>query len=134
MITKTKKKREKLIIPPFQNAGKYQIPIVYKQEIDINGAELCGFPCLRKGDNNVENIIIHFFVEDDRFEYVHEKLQGRLSQFQKSRAVITIDCSLWKDMAFPLDSTKRYRQRKQSKIDRNQPTLFDLIGEYSVRE
>ena len=85
----------------FAVAGEWQIPIVERQEIDLDTVHLIAYSDIRSNDSVVNRQKgVHFFIDDYRFEGVYrnpEQSLGRLSQY---RFLLTPDYSTYSDMNY----------------------------------
>ena len=81
--------------------GRWQMPVIERQEIDLENVQLIAYSDIRSNDNkNNRNKGVHFFVDDYRFEGVYrnpEKSLGRLSQY---KFLLTPDYSTYSDMNY----------------------------------
>lgn len=85
----------------FQTIGKWQMPLVERQSIDLDKVDLIAYSDIRSNDNEVNRQKgVHFFIDDYRFEGVYknpEKSLGRLSQY---KFLLTPDFSTYSDMNY----------------------------------
>lgn len=85
----------------FPTRGKWQIPLVERQSIELDNVELIAYSDIRTNDNAINRDKgVHFFVDDYRFEGVYknpEKSLGRLSQY---KFLLTPDYSTYTDMNY----------------------------------
>ncbi len=85
----------------FPTIGKWQIPIVERQRIELDKVELIAYSDIRTKDNALNRKKgVHFFIDDYRFEGVYknpEKSLGRLSQY---KFLLTPDYSTYADMNY----------------------------------
>ena len=85
----------------FPTVGKWQIPIVERQRIELDNVELIAYSDIRTKDNALNRKKgVHFFIDDYRFEGVYrnpEKSLGRLSQY---KFLLTPDYSTYADMNY----------------------------------
>lgn len=85
----------------FKTTGKWQIPIIERQEIDLDNIDLISYADIRCNDNKINRQKgVHFFVDDYRFEGVYrnpERSLGRLSQY---KFLLTPDYSTYSDMNY----------------------------------
>ena len=85
----------------FAVAGEWQIPVVERQEIDLDDVDLIAYSDIRSNDSEVNKKKgVHFFIDDYRFEGVYrnpEQSLGRLSQY---RFLLTPDYSTYADMNY----------------------------------
>ena len=106
-----REKKQKLVRNEFVRCGKYGIPLVRKQEIDLDKIQLLSY--LKTKDNDQENIdkTIHFFTYDWNFEKVYEKPEIALERLDQYYALLTPEFSTYKDMplARAIDSVFKNR-------------------------
>lgn len=85
----------------FAVAGEWQIPVVERQDIDLDSVDLIAYSDIRSKDSEVNKQKgVHFFIDDYRFEGVYrnpEQSLGRLSQY---RFLLTPDYSTYSDMNY----------------------------------
>lgn len=85
----------------FPYEGKWQIPKVDRQYIDLKDVSLISYSDIRANDSAINRKKgVHFFIDDYRFEGVYrnpEKSLGRLSQY---KFLITPDFSTYSDMNY----------------------------------
>ncbi len=85
----------------FATVGQWQIPLIERQDIDLENVDLISYSDIRFNDNvHNRNKGVHFFVDDYRFEGVYrnpEKSLGRLSQY---KFLLTPDYSTYSDMNY----------------------------------
>lgn len=83
----------------FNTMGRWQIPIIERQEIELDNVDLISYSDIRTNDNEKNcNKGVHFFVDDYRFEGIYrnpERSLGRLSQY---KFLLTPDYSTYSDM------------------------------------
>ncbi|MBP5607130.1 MAG: DUF4417 domain-containing protein [Lachnospiraceae bacterium] len=83
----------------FLTSGRWQIPVIEKQEIDLENVRLIAYSDIRTSDSMTNRQKgVHFFIDDYRFEGIYrnpEKSLGRLSQY---KFLLTPDYSTYADM------------------------------------
>ena len=84
----------------YQNnsSGKYEFPIIKKQNIDVDKIELLSYVNTKKNDDDNRNKTIHFFTYDWNFEAVYEKPEQSLEKLDQYYALLTPEFSTYKDM------------------------------------
>lgn len=78
--------------------GKWGLPIIRKQTIDLERVELIASSDTSKRDTKNLRKGIHHFVDDPRFEGVYRRPDRTLEKYGKYRFVITPDYSLFSEM------------------------------------
>lgn len=83
----------------FECVGKWQIPLIKKQEIDTNNLLLVAYSDTRANDN-MENIKrgVHFFIDDYRFKGIYNNPDKSLEKLSQYAFLLTPDYSLYADM------------------------------------
>ena len=66
-------KKLKLVRNEFKIVGKYGMPLIKKQKIDLDKIDLWCYTKTKINDNENKNKTIHFFTYDWLFENVYEK-------------------------------------------------------------
>lgn len=106
-----RKNKQRLVRNEFKGVGKYGMPLIKKQEIDINKIELLSY--LKTKTNDIENTnkCIHFFTYDWNFENVYENPDTALEKLDQYYALLTPEFSTYKDMplARQIDSVFKNR-------------------------
>jgi len=65
-----RKNKQRLVRNEFKTVGKYGIPLIKKQNIDLNKIELLNFTKTKLNDEENKNKTIHFFTYDWLFNTV----------------------------------------------------------------
>jgi hypothetical protein len=83
----------------YQGQGRWGIPIVRKQSVDIRNVSLIACSDTRRNDttDNTDRGV-HFFVDDYRFSDVYRHPQRTLEKFSQYRFMLTPDFSTYADM------------------------------------
>ena len=83
----------------FSSVGKWEIPLVKKQEFIANNIKLIACSDTRLNDNN-ENIKrgVHFFVDDYRFSGIYNNPERSLNRYSQYAFLLTPDFSTYSDM------------------------------------
>ena len=118
-----RKKKQKLVRNEFEQSGKYGMPLIKKQKIDLDKIELLSYLKTKNNDSENKNKAIHFFTYDWNFETVYEKPEQALEKLDQYYALLTPEFSTYKDMplARQIDSIFKNRWcgafwQKQGKI------------------
>ena len=113
-IEKQKKKQE-LVRNEFlyqnNSAGKYEFPIIKKQNIDVNKIEFLSYVNTKKNDDTNKNKTIHFFTYDWLFENVYEKPELAMEKLKQYYAVLSPEFSLYWDMPKALQIFSTFKNR-----------------------
>lgn len=83
----------------FDTAGKWQIPMVKKQEINTKNISLVACSDTRANDNEINKKKgVHFFVDDYRFSGIYENPDRSLDRYSQYAFLLTPDFSTYADM------------------------------------
>ena len=106
-----RKKKQKLVRNEFEKSGKYGMPLIKKQNIDLDKIELLNYLKTKNNDEENKNKTIHFFIYDWNFETVYEKPELSLEKLDQYYALLTPEFSTYKDMplARQIDSVFKNR-------------------------
>ena len=82
----------------FEGAGIYGIPVIKKQELDLNNIELIA--CSDTSIHDTLNLHkgVHFFVDDFRFNSLYNNPERSLEKYGKYKFLLTPDNSLYSEM------------------------------------
>ena len=105
------KRKQKLVRNEFKGVGKYGMPLIKRQNIDLDKIELLAFTKTKHNDEENQNKTIHFFTYDWNFQSVYEKPEESLEKLDQYYALLTPEFSTYKDMplARQIDSVFKYR-------------------------
>ena len=106
-----RKKKQKIVRNEFAKCGKFGMPLIKKQNIDIDKIELWNYAKTKMNDVNNTNKTIHFFTYDWIFENVYEKPEVTLEKLDQYYALLTPEFSMYSDMplARQIDSVFKNR-------------------------
>lgn len=82
----------------FQAEGKYNFPIVRKQNIDVNNLNMIAYSDISSKDTKNLEKGVHFFIDDYRFEVIYNNPEKCLERLKKYKFVLTPDFSLYAEM------------------------------------
>ena len=85
----------------YPSAGKWQIPIIERQFIELNDVALISYSDIRSNDNEINKKKgVHFFIDDYRFEGIYRNPERSLSRLSQYRFLLTPDYSTYSDMNY----------------------------------
>ena len=85
----------------FETVGKWDIPLVKKQKLDLADIQLVACSDTRANDNEVNKTRgVHFFVDDFRFEGIYTNPERTLDKYSQYTFLLTPDFSLYSDMNY----------------------------------
>ena len=91
------KNEQKLVRNEFlyynMSAGKYDFPIIKRQDIDADKIKFLSFADAKKEDAENRDKTIHFFTYDWKFEKVYENAEEELEKLSQYYALLSPDFS-----------------------------------------
>ena len=96
----------------FEKHGKWEIPLVKKQNLPIGNIELVACSDTRANDNEINKKKgVHFFVDDYRFLGIYNNPERTLNRYSQYKFLLTPDFSAYADMDMwrQLDSIAKNR-------------------------
>ena len=83
----------------FDVQGRWNIPLVHKQEVDTRAVSLIACSDTRSQDNTANRKNgVHFFVDDYRFEGIYAHPERTLAKYSQYAFLLTPDFSTYADM------------------------------------
>lgn len=104
-------KKLKLVRNEFTTAGKYEMPLIKKQEIDLDEIDLCNYTKTKLQDEDNKHKTIHFFTYDWLFENVYEKPELAMEKLSQYYAILSPEFSLYWDMPRALQIYSTFKNR-----------------------
>lgn len=84
----------------FYSCGKYQFPLIHKQNINLDNISLIACSDTRSDDNETNRKRgVHFFTDDYRFEGIYKNPQKTLRKYSQYAFLLTPDYSTYSDMS-----------------------------------
>lgn len=105
------KKKQRIIRDEFEKVGKYGIPIIKKQNIDISKIELWGYAKAKLDEDEYNSKTIHFFMHDWKFDNVYEKADVAMEKLAQYYALLTPDFSCYANMPIALQINSTFKSR-----------------------
>lgn len=116
-------KKQKLTRGQFKTVGKYGMPLIRKQEIDLDKIDLWGYVKTKLNDEENKDKTIHFFTYDWNFENVFDKPEKTMEKLDQYYALLSPEFSLYWDMPKAVQIYNTFKNRwcgafwqKQGKI------------------
>jgi len=91
--------------------GKFDLPIVKRQTIDLQDLKLIRFSSIVKDEAEDKDATVHFFEPDERFDEVWKNPEAYLSELRQYKQVMTPDFSMYCDMPLVLQLFNTFRSR-----------------------
>lgn len=104
-------KKQKLVRNQFKTAGKYNMPIVKKQQIDLDKIELWNYTKTKINDNEYNQKTIHFFTYDWEFNSVYDNPEKAMEKLDQYYALLTPEFSLYWDMPKAIKIYNTFKNR-----------------------
>ncbi|MCR5727059.1 MAG: DUF4417 domain-containing protein [Lachnospiraceae bacterium] len=83
----------------FESTGKWDIPLVRKQDIPLDNIRLIACSDTRTNDNDVNKLNgVHFFVDDYRFTGIYDHPERSLNKYSQYAFLLTPDFSTYSEM------------------------------------
>lgn len=121
MIDKTpyeinkEKEKNKLVRNEFlyhnQSNGKYDVPIIKKQDIDIEKISFLSYVDAKKDDVENKDKTIHFFTYDWKFEKVYDNADEELEKLKQYYCLLSPDFSVFTNMPLALQINNIFKNR-----------------------
>lgn len=92
----------------FENDGVFEIPKIEKEAIKLENIELIGYDKLSEHETDK---IVHFFLDDYKFEVMWNNPEPRIEKLKKYRAVLSPNYSLYTEMPLSLKVYNTFRSR-----------------------
>ena len=85
----------------YETAGRWQLPLVHKQKIDLDKVDLISISDTKYHDNSINRRKgVHFFVDDYKFESMYRSPERALFRLSQYAFVCTPDYSTYSDMNY----------------------------------
>lgn len=104
-------KKQKLMRDGFKSTGYFGIPLIKRQNIDINKIELWGYTKAKEDDKENRHKTIHFFTNDWLFENVYQKPEVAMEKLNQYYALLTPEFSTYKDMPLAVQLWSTFKNR-----------------------
>lgn len=95
----------------FECTGKWNIPIVKKQEIDFQDISLISVSDIKPHDIKNKDSGVHYFTDDYRFEKMYKNPDVHLQTLKQYKFVCTPDFSLYREMPKAIQLKNTFKNR-----------------------
>ncbi len=95
----------------FQGEGIFEIPIVKKQHVNVETITLIGYDHVKPEEKEFTHAMVHFFLDDYKFEVLWNNPEPRIKKLAQYRAVLTPQYSLYTEMPMTLQLYNTFRNR-----------------------
>lgn len=94
------------------DCGKWGIPVVKKQTVDLENVKLISCADIKTNDNDINRQCgVHHFVDDYRFERTYNYPDKYINRYSQYKFVLSPDFSLYADMRLWLQLTNVAKNR-----------------------
>ena len=83
--------KQELVRNEFKTVGNYQIPLIRKQDIDLDTISLISFSDTKQDDKENAYKTVHFFTYDWLFEKVYDKASELAEKLKQYYALLSPD-------------------------------------------
>ncbi len=104
-------KKKKLVRNEFEMVGDYDLPLIKKQDIDIEKIELMNFNNTKYNDTRNKHKTIQFFTYDYKFDYVYSHPEFAVEKLKQYYCLLSPDYSLYTDMSLSLQIKNTFKNR-----------------------
>ncbi|MDR0854237.1 MAG: DUF4417 domain-containing protein [Clostridiales Family XIII bacterium] len=91
--------------------GKYDLPLVGKQKIDLTDLKLIRFSNIVKDENEEKDATVHFFEFDNKFDEVWKNPKDYIGKLKQYKQVLSPNFSLYTTMSVALQIFNTFRSR-----------------------
>ncbi len=92
----------------FKGDGTFEMPKIKKEEVDLENIELTGYDKL---SSSKDNHIVHFFLDDYKFEVMWNDPLPRIEKLKSHKAVLSPNFSIYSEMPVPMKIYNTFRSR-----------------------
>lgn len=108
-------KKQKIVRNEFlyhgNSVGKYEFPIIRKQNIDVSKIKLLSYVDTKADDKENKDKTIHFFTHDWKFEKVYENADKELEKLKQYYCLLSPDFSMFTNMPIALQIASVFKNR-----------------------
>lgn len=104
-------KKQRIVRNEFVAVGKYEMPLIRKQSIDINKIKPWGYTKAKHNDKDNSDKTIHFFTYDWLYETVYAKPEIAMEKLDQYYALLTPDFSCYFNMPKALQINSTFKNR-----------------------
>lgn len=93
----------------FSGVGMFKLPLIKKQAVSLENASLIGYDKINQSKHTEG--IVHFFLDDYRFESVYKSTDDKIEALKRFKAVLSPDFSMFTEMPLALQMYNCFRNR-----------------------
>lgn len=95
----------------FTGDGVAEIPILKKQDVDLSQVKLIGYDKIKLGDTHNRDKMVHFFLDDYKFEALWRDPEPRIEKLRQYKAVLSPQYSVYTEMPSAIHMYNIFRSR-----------------------
>ena len=92
----------------FERTGTFEIPLIHKDEVSLENLSLIGYDKVSSGKNDQ---VVHFFLDDYKFESRWNNPEPRIEKLSTFRAVLSPQFSIYSEMPIAVQIHNTFRSR-----------------------
>ena len=92
----------------FEKAGTLEIPLIRKDEVTLENLSLIGYDKISSGKSDQ---VVHFFLDDYKFESLWNNPEPRIDKLSVFRAVLSPQFSIYSEMPIAVQIHNTFRSR-----------------------
>ena len=92
----------------FERTGTFEIPLIHKDEVSLENLSLIGYDKVSSGKNDQ---VVHFFLDDYKFESLWNNPEPRIEKSSTFRAVLSPQFSIYSEMPIAVQIHNTFRSR-----------------------
>lgn len=104
-------RKQKIVRSEFKTAGRYEMPIIKKQDFDMDTIALVDYRKVKMNDKENDYKTVQFFCHDWHFENVFDEPEKATECLKQYYAVLTPDFSVYTDMPVALQIWSTFKNR-----------------------
>lgn len=92
----------------FVRDGTFEMPVIKKTKLDLETIELIGYDKLNEGQTDK---IVHFFLDDYKFEILWKDPEPRIEKLKEYRAILSPQFSMYTEMPVAVQIYQVFKSR-----------------------
>lgn len=108
MTSEEFRKNPLLLRNRFERSGTFEIPLIHKDDVMLENLELIGYDKISSGKTNQ---VVHFFLDDYKFEAIWNNPAPRVERLSAFRAVLSPQYSVYSEMPMAIQIHNTFRSR-----------------------
>ena len=92
----------------FDRTGAFEIPVIRKDEVELENLSLVGYDKVSSGKSDQ---VVHFFLDDYKFEALWNNPEPRIEKLSAFRAVLSPQFSIYSEMPLAVQIHNTFRSR-----------------------